>query len=147
MLKRTTSRSRWMAALAVAAVSLAACAEKSSTEPDSGRATITPIAGTDVSSVTLSDEAAKRIGIQMDTINKGDGSQTEIPYAAVLYDPQGNTWTFTTKGELSFVRSPITVDHIEGDVAYLSDGPPAGTQVVIVGAAELYGAEIGVGDE
>ena len=44
-----------------------------------------------------------------------------------------------------FVESQIDVDDIAGDTARLSAGPPAGTQVVTTGAAELYGAEIGVG--
>ena len=39
----------------------------------------------------------------------------------------------------------VTVEEIEGDVAHISAGPPTGTLVVTTGAAELYGAEIGVG--
>ncbi len=75
------------------------------------------------------------------------GQGTQIPYGAVLYDPEGDTWAFVNVSALTFVRAPIDVDHIDGDVAFLSGGPPAGTKVVKVGAAELYGAEIGVGDE
>jgi len=65
----------------------------------------------------------------------------------VLYDPDGKTWVFVDRGQLTYVREPITIDRIEGDVVYLSDGPAVGTGVVAVGATELYGAEIGVGDE
>jgi hypothetical protein len=149
MMKRTNRHRRWLAALLVAGLALTACAKKDAAEEESGGgATIEPVAGTDLSSVTLTDEAAERIGIEMAKI-EGSGSEKEIPYAAVLYDPEGKTWTFTPTGDgdLSFVRSPITVDHIDGDTAFLSDGPPAGTEVVTTGAAELYGAEIGVGDE
>jgi hypothetical protein len=39
------------------------------------------------------------------------------------------------------------VDSIRGGVAVLSVGPPAGTPVVTVGAAQLYGAEVGVEEE
>jgi hypothetical protein len=67
------------------------------------------------------------------------------PYAAVLYDARGNTWAYTTPKPLTFVRQAIHIDYIEGDLAVLSDGPPSGTEVVIVGAAELFGAETGIG--
>ena len=40
-----------------------------------------------------------------------------------------------------FVREAIGVERIDGDTAYLSEGPAAGTEVVTVGAAELFGAE------
>jgi hypothetical protein len=64
-----------------------------------------------------------------------------VPYAAVLYDAHGDAWTYTSPEPLTFVRHRITVDNIQGDLAFLSSGPPVGTLVVTVGAAELYGAE------
>ncbi len=76
----------------------------------------------------------------------GSGAQrTVIPYSAVIYDLQGQTWTYTSTEPLVFVRQPITIDYIEGDLAFLSEGPPAGTVVVTVGVAELYGLDTGVG--
>ena len=68
-----------------------------------------------------------------------------IPYSAVIYGLNGETWVYTNPEPLTFVRQPITVDHIEGGLAYLSDGPPLGSDVVMVGVAELYGADTGVG--
>ena len=68
-----------------------------------------------------------------------------VPYAAVLYYAGGNTWAYTTPQPLTFVRQAIHIDYIEGDLAVLADGPPSGTEVVIVGAAELFGAETGIG--
>jgi hypothetical protein len=59
----------------------------------------------------------------------------------VLYDTEGKTWTYTNPEPLVFVRHLVTIDHIDGDKAFLADGPPAGTKVVTVGAAELYGSE------
>ena len=41
-------------------------------------------------------------------------------------------------------QQPITIDYSDGAQTVLKDGPAAGTQVVSVGAAELYGAETGV---
>ena len=72
----------------------------------------------------------------------GGAERKVIPYAAVLYDTQGNTWTYINSEPNIFVRHPITVDDIDGDEALLSDGPASGTSVVTDGAAELYGAEV-----
>jgi hypothetical protein len=63
----------------------------------------------------------------------------------VLYDVHGETWVYTSLEPLIYVRHSISVDYIEGDVAVLSEGPPAGTEVVMAGAAELFGAEAGIG--
>jgi hypothetical protein len=71
-------------------------------------------------------------------------TRTIVPFAAVLYGVHGETWVYTTTEPLVFVRQPIAVDYIEGDLAYLSEGPPVGTQVVTVGGSLLYGAETGV---
>jgi hypothetical protein len=76
----------------------------------------------------------------------GSGAQRKIiPYGAVLYDAHGDTWTYTSPEAMVFVRHAIAIDYIEGDLAILTDGPATGTLVVTSGAAELYGAEFGVG--
>ena len=91
--------------------------------------------------------AAKRIDLQTAAVEAGAGKGMVIPYGAVLYDPDGNTWAFVKSGDLTFERAAITVDHIDGDKAFLADGPEVGTEVVIVGATQLYGAEQGVGED
>ncbi len=73
------------------------------------------------------------------------GPRKVVPYSAVIYGLQGDTWTYTNPEPLVFVRHRITIDYIENDTAVLLDGPPAGTAVVTVGAAELFGVELGVG--
>jgi hypothetical protein len=67
-----------------------------------------------------------------------------VPYQAVLYGVHGETWVYSELEPLVYVRLPIVVDYIEGDLAYLSEGPVVGTAVVTVGAAELLGTETGV---
>ncbi len=67
-----------------------------------------------------------------------------IPYAALIYDLNGDTWTYTNPEPLVFVRHRVTVDYVDGDLAVLSDGPSAGVAVVKIGAAELFGVEFGV---
>jgi len=75
----------------------------------------------------------------------GSGTSRKIvPYAAVIYDVKGATWVYTNPEPLAFVRQSISVDYIKGDLAFLTEGPSAGTNVVTVGGAELYGAETGV---
>jgi hypothetical protein len=74
-----------------------------------------------------------------------DAIRKVIPYSAVLYDLHGNTWAYARVEPLTFERALIVVDYIEGDLAVLAEGPPAGTEVVTTGAAELFGAESGIG--
>ena len=137
-------------AATVAALALAGCAGDGGGEEDAGNgaATVEAIAGSDLSRVTLTDDAARRIDLHAEAVvTDPAGEGTEIPYGAVLYDPQGRTWAYVKGDGLSFVRAPITIARIDGGVAFLTAGPPVGTAVVSVGAPELYGAEIGVGDE
>lgn len=98
-----------------------------------------PIEGTDLSRVILTEKAAERIDVQMTQVR---GNQ--IPYAAVIYDIEGNTWVYTNPEPLVFVRAPIVIDRIDGDMAILSKPLDANTTVVTVGVAELWGTETGV---
>jgi hypothetical protein len=94
--------------------------------------------------ITLSERAAERLGVETAEV-AGSGSSLSVPYAAVIYDAQGKTWSYVNTAPLVYLREEIVVDRIDGDAAILSQGPAAGTPVVTTGSAELYGAEIGVG--
>lgn len=65
-----------------------------------------------------------------------------VPYGAVYYDAKGTPWVYVTPEPLAFERQRIGVERVVGDLAVLSDGPPAGTKVVVVGAAMLFGVEV-----
>jgi hypothetical protein len=67
-----------------------------------------------------------------------------IPYSSIVYDPSGATYAFVGTGSLSYEETPIVVDHISGNSAYLLKGPRPGAVVVSVGAEELYGVQTGV---
>jgi hypothetical protein len=121
-------------------------------------AKVEPVQGGDLSRVTLSQQAANRLGIQTAEVRArrvaapGQPASTAttrkvLPYAAVLYDERGDTWTFTNPRPLTYLREHIRIDRIEGDTAVLSEGPAVGTAVVTTGAAELLGTELGVGEE
>ncbi|MET0228510.1 MAG: hypothetical protein ABW234_07355 [Actinomycetes bacterium] len=143
---------RWLvlAGLLAAGLQLSACtqqaaeAEGATNEP----AKIEQVAGGEVSRLTLTARAAERLGIQTAPVRKvtvEGQARTVVPYGAVLYDAKGRTWVYVAREPLSYLRERITVDDIEDDRAVLTGGPAAGTAVVSVGAAELYGTEFGVG--
>lgn len=115
------------------------------TEP----AKVEVIEGSELKRVILTNKAAERLGIETAAVRwmtiAQRGTRLVVPYSSMLYDLNGKTWVYTNPEPLTFVRYPISVDYIENDIAILSVGPAAGTLVVTVGAAELYGAETGVG--
>lgn len=110
---------------------------------------VEPVEGSEgLSLITLTPEAAKRIDLQkavVRTHGEGAAQRTIVPYSAIVYETNGETWVYTCPEDLSFVRRRIVVEAIEGDRAVLSQGPAAGTEVVTVGVAELFGAEHGIG--
>jgi hypothetical protein len=78
------------------------------------------------------------------TLTSASGAKMVVPYASVLYGVNGETWVYTSPESNVFVRQPISIEYIDQDLAVLTDGPTVGTQVVTVGAAELFGTETGV---
>jgi len=139
------TRHRWLiTGLAVVALALGACNSSTSSAPKVEAITMEEDEASGLKTLTLSEKAAQRLGVETAEVSTA-GSGMSIPYAAIVYDAQGKTWTYVTEQPLVYKRAEITVDDIAGDTARLSAGPPAGTQVVTTGAAELYGAEIGVG--
>jgi hypothetical protein len=143
---------RWLAILGllVALPQLSACTQTAA-EATGGQepAKVEHVEGSeDVSRLTLTPRAVERLGIQTKPVlvgKVGNASRRVVPYGALLYDAKGDTWVYVNPAPLDYVREPVTVDHIEGDQAVLTAGPPEGTRVVTVGAAELYGTETGVG--
>ena len=126
-------------------VSLSACGEASSgydyeTASHHVPAKLEPIKGTDVQRVIFDAEAAERVGLKTAQIRQ-DGQETVIPYDAVIYGADGNTYTYTAPEPLIYVRQEIKIDRVDGDSVVLSEGPPAGTEVVTVGTAEVYGTD------
>jgi hypothetical protein len=121
------------------------------------------VPGSELSQVTLTQEAAERLGVQTAPVQAvpvrpapvraeaGTGARARavktVPFGAVMYDADGSAWVYTVKAEWTYLRAPIVVDRVEGDKAYLRDGPAAGTAVVTVGVPELYGSEYGVEGE
>lgn len=125
--------------LVFAALLLPACGPTLERAEKINPVTLEEIEGTEFKRVILTEKAAERIDVQTASVRG-----TVIPYAAVIYDTEGNTWIYTNPEPLVFVRQPIVVDRIEGDQAILSQGLDLDTIVVTLGVSELYGAETGV---
>ncbi len=128
--------------LAVTAIGLSGCV---STQADTAGnadqpAKVEQVPGTSLHRVMLTNEAVGRVGVKTEPVTaKG------IPLAAVVYDKDGATWAYTNPEPDTYVRQALTLGAVTGDVAALQQGPEPGVAVVTVGAAELLGAEFGVG--
>jgi hypothetical protein len=108
-------------------------------------AQLEPVVGTQLKRIKLNSKAAQRLDVQTADVRQESSGKRIIPYASVIYDLKGVAWVYTNPEPLTYVRHGVTIELIRGDDAYVTDGPPAGTPIVVVGAAELYGAEKGVG--
>jgi len=134
---------RWILIVFILAGLVSACASKPETSEKIPPSRTEDIDGSDFKRLILTEKAAERLDIQTTpVVVKGD--QKIIPYAAVLYGLDGETWTYTNPEPLVFVRQTIVIDYIDGDTVILIDGPDVGTSVVTVGISLLYGAETGV---
>jgi hypothetical protein len=133
-------RNRWAAwaAGAIGVLALAGCATTEADTQSEPPAKVEAIPGAQVSKLTLTQDAVDRIGIKTEPVG------TTIPLSAVFYDKDGKTWAFTNPEPRTYVRQPVTIATVAGEVATLTSGPAPGTAVVTVGGAELLGAEYGV---
>ncbi len=143
-----TSRSMSAAALTLAALlsagsSLQALAADVAKKV--GASQVEPISGSSLKRVTLTQKAADRLDIKTAKIGVDSAGVMTAPYAALLYDVTGKTWVYTNPEPLAYVRHAVVVESIKGQHAFLKEGPPAGTSVVVIGVAELFGAESGLG--
>lgn len=139
-------RNRSIAAFGlVVGLALTGCGGTTAEAAPEAAAVVEEIEGGSVSRITLTAHAAERLAIETATVSDAGSGELAVPFAAVFWDAQGQAWTYTNPEELVYVRAPIFVERIDGDEALLSEGPAAGTTVVTVGVAELYGTETGVG--
>lgn len=109
-------------------------------DPEGGRA---------AEGITLTEKAAERLGIElvkMKEIQDGQGqSRKVVPYDSILYDPDGQTWVYTMREPLTYIREPVTIESVEDGKAILTNGPEDQTTIVTIGIAMLYGIEYGIG--
>jgi hypothetical protein len=136
-------------AIAAAAALLPATAPRAASPAEAAPhvkpARIEPIDGTSLRRITLTERAAQRLDIQTAEVVQDPAGDRMVPYASIFYDLSGAAWIYTNPEPRSFVRHKVLVERINGASAHLKDGPPAGTRVVTIGVAQLYGAEKGIG--
>ena len=101
--------------------------------------------------LTVSERAEQRLGLRTEPVRpltgQANGATEVIAYSAVVYDADGKSWTFSAPSPRTYIRVPIVISSIAGQTVQLKSGPPVGTQVVVVGAPELVGAEAGISGE
>lgn len=68
-----------------------------------------------------------------------------VPASALVHDAQGGTWVYVRRAAGTYARARVDVSAMQGDVAWLAQGPAVGSEVVTVGVAELFGVEFGAG--
>jgi hypothetical protein len=142
---KTTRTRRWIGVIPLMAVLvLPGCAETAEQkhvikEP----VTIEKNETTGLARLTLTKKAAERIGVETVTVEEVEGRRV-VSSNAVIVDASGNRYVYANPEGLVFTREPISVENENDGRAWLADGPPAGTRVVTIGAAELHGAETGI---
>jgi hypothetical protein len=129
----------------VAAVGTSACTEAPSDEHVIDKPATVEEIGADKTRITLTEQAAERLAIDTAPVERA-GGQTVVPSGALMLDPTGVYWVYTNPSSLVFVPQQVTLDREDDNgLAHLVEGPPVGTDVVTLGAAELYGIEHGIG--
>lgn len=76
---------------------------------------------------------------------KGEAQSLVVPRAAILRDIHGIAWVYIRSAENEFRRHRVEVEFTTEEHSILSAGPDVGTDVVVDGAAELFGTEFGAG--
>jgi hypothetical protein len=140
---------RWVvlaqfAALLIAGLQLTACGKHVDTHAADHPAEIQNIPGSPLKKVILTERAAQRLDVKTDQVRE-QGGQRVVPYASIIYDPNGKTWVYTSTAPRTFVRERIEIDRITGDQVHLKSGPNAGTVIASRAVAEIYGTELKVG--
>ncbi|MGI9477393.1 MAG: hypothetical protein ACR2PI_11865, partial [Hyphomicrobiaceae bacterium] len=114
---------------------------------------VEPISSSKLRKITLTPKAIERLDMKTAVARETGVAATGqsltmrkvVPYSSVIYDTHGGAWVYISPKPRDFVRHKIDIDYIDGENVVLIDGPPNNTTIVVIGAAELYGAESGTG--
>lgn len=139
-------RLSWVLA-AAALAGLAGCGSPAAGGTQQPPARIERVAG-GVPSVVLSRVGAERLGLRTISVQAAQGGAAGvvvIPYAALLYEPDGSPVVYQVTGSRTYTRRHVSVSKIADRLVYVGRGLAPGAQVVTAGAEELLGVEDGVG--
>ena len=146
--------SRWVAALLViGGLALTGCTrlEAAAVAGAEKPSKVEAVAGTEAKKVVLTEQAVTRLGLETATVaartaaGGKTATRTTVPYSALLYDTKGDTWVFEVVAERSYLRKKVAVEVVDGETVVMTSGPAVGATVVTVGAAVVYGTELGTG--
>jgi hypothetical protein len=140
--------------LAAITVGASGCSEAGASNEENPETAVTvqePAEEGQPARITVSARAEQRLGLRTEPVRpltgQAGGATEVIAYSAVVYDEDGKSWTFSAPSPRTYIRVPIVISSITGQTVQLKSGPPVGTQVVVVGAPELVGAEAGISGE
>ncbi len=88
-----------------------------------------------------------RIGqkVSVSLVKKSPEESLIVPWSAILYDIYGGNWVYAKIAPHVYSRRRVEVSHIVDEFAVLTRGVEVGDEVVVVGVAEIFGTEFGVG--
>jgi hypothetical protein len=130
--------------VAIAVATSAGCAEIESVTAEPYEPAALESTGPDKPArIILTDEAVDRVALQTTEV-KPLGKELTVDHAALVFDKAGKPWVFMVVAPRTYLRAAIGIEEVQNNLVILSAGPPAGTQVVTVGAIELWGAELGI---
>jgi len=147
--RRATAALLVIAAAVLAAGSAAGCGSQAAAPPPGPQARIERVGNSPALSVVLTPTGAQRIGVRTAPVAAAPAGRalTVIPYAALLYEPDGSTAVYVNTAPFTYTRYLVSVEGITGDIVYISSGLTPGMSVVTTGAEELLGVQNGVGVE
>jgi multidrug efflux pump subunit AcrA (membrane-fusion protein) len=134
-------------AAVAATAGLAGCASSASSAAQSPTSALVAPPPTAAPNVVLTPLGAQRIGLETAPVSAGPGGAATFPYAALLYEPNGQTVVYVPTGTLTYTRHFVKVDAITGGQVTVTSGVTPGERVVTDGAEELLGVQNGVGEE
>lgn len=133
--------------LAIAILQFMGCQNNNDSIHKVHPAKVEEIEGSDFSLVILTEKAIERIDLQTAEVTEIRFSPAKlvVPYSAIIYGPNGDTWVYISPEPRTFMRYTIDIDYIDGDLVVLNEGPPLGTVIATVGVVQLYGTEFKMG--
>jgi hypothetical protein len=139
--RRLKSRSVAGIVLLAAGLAVSGCQEVPSNQVKSEPFELQPVKGTDLNRVKIDDTVAQRIDLKTAKVAPFGKGRKVIPHLALIYNPFGKVFVYTKPAPKTYLRAPVVVERADGNQVVLTKGPPNGTTIVTVGAAELLATE------
>jgi hypothetical protein len=141
---RPSRGSRFALAVLSLTLLIGGCAEIDEEETETYQpAHLQPVEDSKLKVVTFTPLAAEQVQLKTEKATRQD-RHTVVSHEALIYDGMGEPWVYTVTKPLTYLRAPIVVDRVDDGRVLISRGLASGTEVVTVGATEVYGAELNI---